>query len=291
MSLKHDLQKLADRTGGRATRSARRTTAKQLAQFSGQYGIKDVKQIKPKTIERFIDSIRDDCGTRTLQNKMSHIREILREAGKGQLADEKIISNATLGIEGGSRIGTHQSVDDDRFSGMIEKLPADVKIAAELQRSLGLRLGEAVGAGSMDILQRLERDIERDYVKSVHITEQTKGGRPRDTSFSPAQYEKAREVISRAIKYLEENKREYLIQGKSDTYKSAYDRMSNSMRRVGGFVGKESSHSSRYSWARERLAEYQKDGLGTKEARERTAADLGHGSGRDRWVASVYVQK
>lgn len=290
MSLSHDLQKLADRTGGRATRSARRTTAKQLAECAGKYGIKDIRQIKPKTISRFINSMRDDRGTRSLQNKMAHVREILREAGRGQMADEKILSNENLGISGGSRIGTHTSITDDVFYEKIEHLPEDVRLSAELQRALGLRLAETVGAGRRNILERLERDIKREYAQEVHISEQTKGGRSRNTTLSEPQYEKAREVIDRAIKYLEKNQREYLIKGKSNTFKSAYDRYSNTMRRA-GFEGKISTHSMRYSWAQDRLESYFSDSCDKREARARVAQDLGHGEGRGRWIASVYAQK
>lgn len=287
MSLKHDLQKLADQTGGRATRSARRTTAKQLAEFSGQYGIKDIRQIKPKTISRFIDSMRDGNSIRSLQNKMSHIREILRESGRSQLADEKIISNESLGIAGGSRIGTHEAIPDDKFSELIEKLPEDVRVTAELQRTFGLRLSEAVGIGNKDVLKRVERDLERDF---VHIYEQTKGHRPRDTSFSSKQYGEAREVVTKALKYLTDNRREYIIQGKAGTFESAKNRYSNMMRRA-GFTGKISTHSMRYSWAQERLESYFRDSYDRREARALVAGDLGHGPGRGRWIASVYAQK
>lgn len=290
MSLIHDLQKAADQTGGSATRSARRTTARQLANFSDKFGIKDVRQIKPKTIVRFIDSLKASNSTRSLQNKMSHVREILRASKRDHLADENLISNSRLGISGASRIGTHEPVSDAQFTEMIKELPDDLRIATELQRALGLRIAEVVGAGRKDILMQLQRDIRREYRKEVFICEQTKGGKARNTSLSKEQYEKAQEVIGKAVEYLQSNNRKYLINGKSDHFKSAYDRMSNTMRRA-GFTGKTSSHASRYSWSRERIKAYQTEGLSLREARLRTAQDLGHGPGRGRWVASIYARE
>jgi hypothetical protein len=50
------------------------------------------------------------------------------------------------------------------------------------------------------------------------------------------------------------------------------------------------SHAARYAFAEERMQAYRNEGLSQREARIATSLDLGHGDGRGRYIASVYVR-
>jgi hypothetical protein len=45
----------------------------------------------------------------------------------------------------------------------------------------------------------------------------------------------------------------------------------------------------RYAFAQERVQAYRAQGYSEREARAATSQDLGHGEGRGRYIASVYV--
>ncbi|MEE4486010.1 DNA-binding protein, partial [Serratia ficaria] len=64
---------------------------------------------------------------------------------------------------------------------------------------------------------------------------------------------------------------------------------SNSYRAV-GLGGREASHSVRYAFAREQFKSYVEQGHTQAEARALTSIDLGHGDGRGRYVAMVYLR-
>jgi hypothetical protein len=50
------------------------------------------------------------------------------------------------------------------------------------------------------------------------------------------------------------------------------------------------NHAARYAFAQERMQAYRDAGYSQREARIATSVDLGHGDGRGRYVASVYVR-
>ena len=50
------------------------------------------------------------------------------------------------------------------------------------------------------------------------------------------------------------------------------------------------SHGARYAFARERMQAFRDQDYSEREARAATSLDLGHGDGRGRYVASVYVR-
>jgi hypothetical protein len=50
------------------------------------------------------------------------------------------------------------------------------------------------------------------------------------------------------------------------------------------------SHAARYAFAQERVEAYRTQGYSEREARAATSQDLGHGDGRGRYIASVYVR-
>lgn len=50
------------------------------------------------------------------------------------------------------------------------------------------------------------------------------------------------------------------------------------------------SHAARYAFAQERVEAYRAQGYSEREARAAISQDLGHGDGRGRYIASVYVR-
>lgn len=292
MKLLIEMQLIADNAGGSsATRKARRGTAADLAYFAnGKYGIKTFSGIKTKTIERYVEHLKNTRSDRSLQNTMSHIRVMLQRTSKSPMSMEPALSNKMLGISNASRTGTHRAITlmelEDRFSNL-DTLP-DVLATAQLQAALGLRSKEAVMVGRIDVLERLERELSNSNYCSIR--EGTKGGRARTVTLACAQYERAIIAVRKAIDMCDSDQRNHLINSKENNLKSALNRYNNAMKRA-GFTGKISPHSLRYAFAQERIAAYEAEGGGKRLAREYTAQDLGHGSGRYRWINQIYAQK
>jgi len=46
----------------------------------------------------------------------------------------------------------------------------------------------------------------------------------------------------------------------------------------------------RYAYARDQLTAYVGQGFDLREAESAVSQDLGHGSGRDRWVSQIYLR-
>lgn len=57
-----------------------------------------------------------------------------------------------------------------------------------------------------------------------------------------------------------------------------------------GFAGDKSPHSLRYAQAQDMARVYRAEGLSERETRAAISENLGHGDGRGRYVASVYLR-
>lgn len=57
-----------------------------------------------------------------------------------------------------------------------------------------------------------------------------------------------------------------------------------------GLRGEHASHALRYAYARDLFGQYRTLGVEPREARSMLAVDLGHGDGRGRYVAQVYLR-
>ncbi|EGQ63891.1 DNA-binding prophage protein, partial [Acidithiobacillus sp. GGI-221] len=224
---------------------------------------------------------------RTLQNTMAALRTVLTAAVRGPFAEHRDLSNAALGLSGASRDGTHKAVGDADYQQALEqvlRMDASGGIAAvmALQRRLGLRALEAL-CPRKDTLSRWEREILEG--EAIHVIEGTKGGRPRrQTIIDPAS---ALAAVREALQVLSQNQVTYLVNGKTGTLKSAYDRYHRSVRKA-GLKGSKASHGLRYAWVREAVPFYRAQGYSEREASVRVAQDLGHGDGRGRYVRQVY---
>lgn len=287
MSIKDDFKQLARAAkGSHKTVSDRTKIAERFAaHLKGKnIQIKSIAHLKSKHIESYVIS-REASGIskRTLQNEMAAVRQMLRIADREMLANSDRISNKALGISGATRDGTHQAMPDEKYKEVFMKLgdiDKGVQACAALERHLGLRSEEAVQANKS--LATWAKQLERS--EAIRVIFGTKGGRSRDVR--PPDLDKAKEAINNALKIAK--KQGGNLVDKSNL-KSALHRHSYALRSVGA-VAEYSPHSLRYAFARERFIAYVNDGFTKTEALAMTSQDLGHGDGRGRYIAQVYLK-
>lgn len=274
------------------TQESRSGTFKNFAEAMRElnYGIHCAAQIGGKHLQAYI-RYRSENGivSRTLAKEMGHLRAVLRQIGKQGLADNLAYSNRSLGIAQGSRKGTKEPLSDAQiraFQQRAERLGRpDIGAILELQRALGLREVEAIRAGRSDTLLRLQRELtERGRARMI---EGTKGGRVRDVH--PADVGRALAAVRRALEILEASGRRYLLACAKGVETTGLEQAVRVYSKFCSRAGVQ-SHAARYAFAEERMQAYRNDGLSQREARIATSLDLGHGDGRGRYVASVYVR-
>lgn len=285
MSIREVLAKLAFRADGSfKTVHDRQNVASRLGDYlrMNNIQIKEVQHLKTAHIVGYISSRKDSgIGLRTLQNEMSSIRVMLKEANREQFAKSENLSNKMLGISGASRDGTHLAMPESMFSNIcnqLKEVDLDVHSCALLQRHLGLRAEEAIqGCKS---LKTWTKQLEKGDV--VRVIFGTKGGRARDTRVINIQT--AKEVIALALTRMKNNGGKII--NKADL-KSAMNRYHYVMRKC-GCVGEYASHSLRYTYADERVDAYLLQNFTLQESEGMTSLDLGHGDGRGRYIRQVY---
>lgn len=152
---------------------------------------------------------------------------------------------------------------------------------SELQRCIGLRMQEAVQSG-------LSLASWRDSLEAgrpLEVVYGTKGGRPRATFVPEALRQRARQAVAAALQLAADRDGGRLVasislQGARNRYRGACAEF--------GLKGEVASHGLRYAWAQDRYGAYRREGLDEREAVRRLSQDLGHGSGRGRYVRMVY---
>lgn len=283
MSLRDDLLEAAHEAGGSTkTIDAREQTMEALAAFCKENNIqtREAEDLKAKHVGAFIDAQKQaGISDRTLQNRMSHIRGALEAAGN----TNKMPSNAQLGIAGASREGSRTAMTPETYQAAREALAERGALASAaclaLQRELGLRSGEAIQSGRS--LATWERQLERGAA-TVQVLHGTKGGRAREAH--PADRERALSAVREARAVVEGSK---IMRGETlEAARSSYQRDCRAV----GLEGAQSPHSARYAYAQERFHTYTAQGYDAREAKSAVSQDLGHGSGRDRWVEHVYMR-
>lgn len=288
-TLRTQLIESAKKCGGsHLTKDARVSTMRGFADhlkqaFSGN--IRSIGQIRTKHIESYAQSLQGKVSARTLANRLSHIRTVMTAAGKEAMLKQDRLSNSALNASGGSRKGAKEAMSDTayvQFHAVVTAKSAEIGQVMELQRSLGLRVNEAVKGANKDTLQQWQKQLQQGYAE---ITKGTKGGRERETLV--AGYERALTAVSNALATATANGGYVIAAGNGE---KAYNRVINTYR-AAGMTGKQSSHSMRYAWAQEQLAAYKAAGISTKGALRELSQDLGHGDGRGRYVAMVYCRK
>ncbi len=134
-----------------------------------RFGLQKWDNLGQKHVAHVIDRWRvDDTGRRSIDERLSHLRWLVRKIGKANLVPR---TNAELGIDPGPRCTrAGKVVSDDRFAEMLAAVPDErVRTMMLLARHLGLRFKEAA-------LFRPWRDWDQER---VWVKRGTKGGHPR----------------------------------------------------------------------------------------------------------------
>ncbi|MBE8596288.1 integrase domain-containing protein [Xenorhabdus sp. BG5] len=275
--------------GSFATVADRERIARQFLNFLKDKGIKlrQMDSLKAKYIERYIAERKaNKISHRTLQNEMSALRTILRQAGKHKLAapDNYRLSNRALGIVETSRTGTKTALMPAEFQTVFQQVEQkDRCVAAVMQLAyvLGLRTKEAVEAYKS--LATWKKALENGHT-SVRVVFGTKGGRPRQTLILD------REALQHAIAYAEceQTGRSGKLIDKP-TVIQAIDRYRYIVRSA-GLSGKKAPHSMRYHFAQQSGEHYKAQGFSEQEAQALVSMDLGHGDERGRYIRQVYYR-
>lgn len=275
--LKKELERASTRAGGgRETRDERRKTVNKFIKWCHSEN-RQIKQVKNRDFRDFMQSRIDaQKAPGTLQKEASHLRAV---------SSKITLTNQELKLPHRDRKGKKSPISGEEFDRKIEKLKdPGVRAGAVLQDTGGLRMREVVEIGPS--LPRIQKDLEKG--KDPLLTAGTKGGRSR--RIDPPDRDRFYAAVVEARRVAETHRSGHLIEGRSGKLESAMKRYDNAMRRQGGFTGVNSSHSMRYAHARELYEHYQAAGMSQREARAAVALDLGHGAGRGRYVASVYLQ-
>lgn len=241
------------------------------------FPLQRISQIGVRAVVAFVAS-RASRSIRTKQNDMTHLRTILRHAGREQFARDRTISNKALGISGGSRRGAKKAIPDTAIKGLLARITdAGLRAILLLERELGLRAKEAIL--SVRSLKSWHAALLAGK-SEVHVIFGTKGGRPRWARILDRDSTLA--AIVAALKVVEERGK---LAPKSNL-NAALRWYSNSMFRLGV-----QGHALRYAYAQRCIQACLAEGYSLAEALAITAMSLGHGDGRARMVKSVYGQE
>ncbi|EIE8506247.1 integrase domain-containing protein [Salmonella enterica] len=285
--LEREMRHLAKQAGGaHKTVSDRMAQAKRFCErLVGELNvqIRYVRHLKARHIEDYIrHRLAQGIDKRTLQNEMSAIRVILRQAGREKLADGDRISNRAVGIGGASRSGARRAIADGKYQTVQENArlkDPGLAAALELARLMGLRSQEAVRCPQS--FKTWQQALVRGETR-LTVVFGTKGGRPRETVILDTIAVK--KALENAINIAEQ--RNGRLIDKADL-KSAMNYWRGQAGQL-GLTGKNTPHSLRYAWAQDAIRHYLAQGFCKKEALAMVAMDLGHGDGRGRYVAQVY---
>jgi site-specific recombinase XerC len=235
---------MKNQTGSTLTKVAREASLKHVQAFmrSNEMANK-IQEVKAAHIERYIEAQKEaGVSDRTLQNRMSHIRQELSAIGRDKLATSDRLSTQALGIGGASRDGTHRALSETQYVQALEQargLNPGFAACLELQRELGLRQSEAIQ--STQSLKSWERALE--LGERVRVLHGTKGGRSRDSL--PNNPELALKAVKTAIEASKLNGG-YLVQSKTlEGARRSYGRLCNEV----GLKGEHASHALRCSYA------------------------------------------
>lgn len=286
------MQAVVARMGGaHLTREARERTAKKFCEIAFAAGfthLKNPSDIKAKQIRVYVaERKREGVAIRSLQNELSHLRGILRLVGLGAMVKSDALSNKTLEVSGGSRLGTTTALSDDELRdacalAFAQNRPGMAALL-NIERRLGLRGNEAIH-GKEDTLRRWLDELQKDG--RISVMAGTKGGRQRTVSV---------QLVDPAIHALREaidvaaGQRGFLIV-RADGKASGGLKQARAIYHSWMSRAQVRPHAARYAFARDQMRGYLASGFSLREAHIGTSLDLGHGSGRGRWVKSVYLR-
>lgn len=286
-----NLQALVARMGGaHLTRETRVRTMEMFSEIvflAGFTHLVSAADIGAKHIRAYVAArLVENMAVRTLQNEMAHLRSLLRLAGRGAMLREPSLSNASLGIGGGSRLGKNTALTDDQLREVLLKAEKQGRpgMAAllNLERWLGLRGAEAIHART-DTLNRWLAELESGG--KIEVIEGTKGGRRRFVTVKLL--DPAKEAVREAIG-VAEGQGGFLVV-RADGSASGGLKQARSIYHAWMHRSGIKPHAARYAFVRDQVSAYAQK-LSLREAYIAVSHDLGHGSGRSRWVRSVYMR-
>ncbi|HKL46965.1 MAG TPA: integrase domain-containing protein [Roseovarius sp.] len=299
MSLYREMMRDSDRAAGSTqTRDAREGTVRDYVAWAKENNIqtRHSDQIKPKHVRAYGQHLaqrveRGEITVGTGQNRMSHMRGILRAQGRDKTAAREDLTNAALGLSGRSRDGTNQAISDQQLREIQERVPSHVAAGLEVARAMGLRSKETVAGCVREQLKDWERELTKG--NQANVVRGTKGGRMRTTHFmSKPMQERALTAVRGALSELDRMGRDNLIEGRGGDLKSGVRSFRYELEKAGLTKAQSQAtmHSIRYAWTQEATAHLRSEGYGDKQARTMVSTWMGHGDGRGRYVAQVYLR-
>lgn len=283
-----EIEAITKRNGSKLTQKARAATLQAIAKTLRtelNIQLKSFAGLKVQHIQKLVKNwTKQGISQRSMQNRMTHIRSALRFHDRAKFALDQRISNRALGLAGASRRGTHTVPASDVIQARFTKLSLQTRAVARLQLALGLRAREAIQADQS--LKTWEKQLA--LGRPISVLHGTKGGRPRDVQLHTQETRQhAIEAVREALKVVKLNSDHRIVSAKTiDAAFRAYQRQMNKV----GFRGTEASHSLRYLWARKQFSVHLERLGDRKEALAVLSMDLGHGDGRGRYCAQVYLQ-
>ena len=245
-----------------------------------------IESIGKRHLDSYVAAIQKTDSARTVQNKISALRQVLKAVGRDKFVREQLGSRQ-LGLEQGSRDGTKRPMTRalyEKFSAAAAQRERGFAEALALCRFLGLRSMEAIR--SPDSLQSWLRAIDRQNGHLV-IHTGTKGDRPRTLpAMLIPDLVAARGAIVAAIAASEANGGRLIKLG---TLAQAERRFHNEATAI-GMKGPDSPHSLRYAFAAASMMQLVGQGFSEREALGVVSELLGHGDQRGRWVRQVYLR-
>ncbi|MEO8802267.1 MAG: integrase domain-containing protein, partial [Rudaea sp.] len=225
---------------------------------------------------------------RTLQNELSHVRSMLREMGRASIADAPELSNRALGVSGGSRIGKKSAMTQGGYHAARQRA---VSVGREgmasllrLEIELGLRGNEALHARSDTLARWLHEIITSNRIL---VLDGTKGGRQRFVTIRDK--DNALDAIREA--QIIAGKQGGFLLVRSDGSPAGGLKEARQIYHSWMSRARVTPHSARYAWAQRNYLLLINSGFKEREALLTIAIELGHGSGRARWVKSTYLRE
>lgn len=277
--------------GSHLTREARERTAAKFSRLMYEAGYTHLSHptdISGKHLRAYVAARKAESpGLRSLQNELSHMRSVLKAAGKQAMARAPELTNQALGISGGSRLGTKTAMSREDFQTITERAERQNRpgMAAllHLERRLGLRGNEAIHARP-DTLHRWEREIQANG--RITVLAGTKGGRPRTVTVHDLPGALAAIAAAQSVCLAQGG---YLVV-RADGLPAGGLLQARRIYHSWAHRSGVQPHSARYAFARDQLHGYIAQGYSAREALMAVSHDLGHGDGRGRWVKSVYMR-
>lgn len=278
--------------GSHLTREARERTAEKFTEIMYSEGFTHIAKaddISGKQLRAYVLARKSKgVSIRTMQNELSHIRSFLKVAGKSSISNAPELTNKSLGISGGSRVGKKTAMSDDQFHSVCKKAvqqgrPGMAAILS-IERHIGLRGNEAIHA-RQDTLERWQKELSTQG--KITVLAGTKGGKTRTVNIHDVQ--NAIEAIAFALQVVKKQAGFLVIRASgtpSGGLKQARQIYHSWAHRSGI-----QPHAARYAFVDNQLNYYISIGYSEREALSAVSLDLGHGDGRGRWVKSVYSKR